>query len=82
MTGQAGRPPPLPPVSFATDQMALSRRSSENHVTINKPSLHEAYTVTLVEQLSCHSLDICENKWYHLTDAQINIQNMILHHVK
>jgi len=35
-----------------------------------------------VEQPSCHSLDICENKWYHLIDAQINIPNMILPHVK
>ena len=50
-------------------QMALSRHYSEN-------------TVTFVEQPSCHSLDICENKWYHLIDAQINIQNMILPHVK
>ena len=64
------------------DQMALSRHYSENHGTINKPPLHEAYTVTFVEQPSCHSLDICENKWYNLIDAQINIQNMILPHVK
>ena len=55
---------------------------SENHGTINKPRLHEAYTVTFVEQPSCHSLDICENKWHHVIDAQINIQNMILPHVK
>ena len=54
---------------------------SENHGTLNKPPLHEAYTVTFVEQPSCHSLDICENKWYHLIDAQINTQNMILPHV-
>ena len=60
------------------DQMALSRHCSENHGTINKPPLHEAYTVTFVEKPRCHSLDICENKWYHLIDAQINIQNMIL----
>jgi len=64
------------------DQMALSRHYSENHGTIHKPPLHEAYTVTFVEQPSCHSLDICENKWYHLIDAQINIKNMILPHVK
>ena len=64
------------------DQMALSRHCSKNHGTINKPPLHEAYTVTFFEQPSCHSLDICENKWYHLIDAQINIQNMILPHVK
>jgi len=61
------------------DQMALSRHYSENHGIINKPPLHEAYTVTFVEQPSCYSLDICENKWYHLLDAQIN---MILPHVK
>jgi len=64
------------------DQMALSRHYSENHGTTNKQPLHEVYTVTFVEQPSCHSLDICENKWYHLIDAQINIQNMILPHVK
>jgi len=64
------------------DQMALSRHYSEYHGTINKPPLHEAYTVTFVEQPSCHSLDICENKWYNPIDAQINIQNMILSHVK
>jgi len=58
--------------------MALSRHHSENHGTINKPPLHEAYTVTFVEQPSCHSLDIFESKRYHLTDAQINIQNTIL----
>jgi len=60
------------------DQMALSRHYSENHGTINKPPLHEAYTVTFVEQPSCVTLWISENKWYHLIDAQINIQNMIL----
>ena len=60
--------------------MALSRPYSENHGTMNKPPLHEA--VTFVEQPSCHSLDICENEWYHLIDAQINIQNMIFPHVK
>jgi len=64
------------------DQMALSRHYSENHGTVNKPPLQEAYTVIFVEQPSCHSLGICENKWYHLIDAQINIQNMILPHVK
>jgi len=62
--------------------MALSRHYSENHGTINKSPLHEAYTVSFVEQRSCHSLDMCENKWYHLLDAQINIQSMILPHVK
>jgi len=64
------------------DQMALWWHYSENHGTINKPPLHEAYTVTFVKQPSCHSLDICENKLYHLIDAQINIQNMILPYVK
>ena len=56
--------------------------SRTNMPSLNKPPLHEAYTVTFVEQPSCHSLDICENKWYHLIDAQINIQNTILPHVK
>ena len=37
------------------DQMALSRHYSENHGTINKPPLREAYIVTFVEQPSCHS---------------------------
>ena len=64
------------------DQMALSRHYWKSHSTINKPPLHEAYTVNLVEQPSSHSLDICENKWYHQLDAQINILNMILPHVK
>ena len=63
-------------------RMALSRHYSENHGTINKPPLHEAYTVTFVAQPSGHSLDICENKWCHLIDAETNIQNMILPHVK
>ena len=36
--------------------MALLRHYSENHGTINKPPLHEAYTVTFVEQLSCVTL--------------------------
>ena len=62
--------------------MALSRHYSENQGTINKPPLHEAYSITIVEQPSCHSLHISENKWYHLIGAQINIQNMILPHVK
>ena len=65
-----------------TVTMALSRHYSEDHGTIIKPPLHEAFTVTFVEQPSCHSLDICENKLYHLIDAQINIQNMILPYVK
>ena len=51
------------------DQMALWRHYSENHCTINKPPLHEAYTITFVKQPSCHSLDICENKWYHVIDV-------------
>jgi len=62
--------------------MALSRHYSENNGTMSKPPLHEAYTVTFVEQPGCPFLDICENKWYHLFDAQIIIQNMILPHVK
>ena len=64
------------------DQMALLRHYLENHGNINKPPLYEAYTVTFVDQPSCHSLDFCENKWYHVIDAQTDIQNMILPHVK
>ena len=44
------------------DQMALSLHYSENHGTINKPPLHEAYSVTFVEQPSYHSLDILSMK--------------------
>jgi len=46
------------------DQMALSQHYSENHGTINKPPLHEAYTVTFVELPSCHSLDISVRHGY------------------
>ena len=59
------------------DQIALFRHYWKGHGTINKPPLHEAYTVTFVEQPSFHCLNICENKWYHQLDKQINIQNMI-----
>ena len=31
---------------------------------------------------SSHSLDIYENKWYHLFDAQTNIQSMMIPHEK
>jgi len=37
-----------------------------------------AYTDTIVEQRSFHSLDTCEDKWRHKLDAKINIQIMIL----
>jgi len=40
------------------DQMALSRHYSKSHGTINKQPLHEAYTVTFVEQ-SSFSLSGC-----------------------
>ena len=55
------------------DQMVLSQYYSESRGTIIKSPLHEAYTVTFVEQPSCYSLDICENKWYQLIDEQIYI---------
>ena len=49
---------------------------------INKPPIHEAYTVTFVEQPSFHSLDTCEVQWFHKCDTQIRIQSMILACVK
>ena len=50
----------------------------KRHGTVNKPRLREAYTGIFVEQPSFHSLDICEDKWNHQHEAQINIQNMTL----
>jgi len=40
-----------------------------------------SWTDASVEQRSFHSLDICEDKWLKKRDAQIDIQNMIFHHV-
>jgi len=59
------------------DQIALSRHSSKSHGIVSKPPLHEAYTVACVEQPSFHSLDTCEDKWYHQRDARITVQHMI-----
>ena len=56
--------------------MLLWRHYSKSYATINKLPLHEAYTVTFVEQPTSHSLDICKNKCYHQLDAQINIENI------
>jgi len=44
------------------------------HGTVNKRPVHDAYTVTIVEQSNIHSLDTCEDEWYHKLDSQINIQ--------
>jgi len=60
------------------DKVALSRHYSVFHGNLNKPAIHEAYTVTYVEQPSFQSLNISKDKWYHKLNAQINIQNMIL----
>jgi len=49
---------------------------------LNKPLMHEAYTVTFVEQPNFHSFIISEDKWCHKLNAQINIQNMILPRVR
>jgi len=62
--------------------MALSRHFSESHGNVNKPPIHEAYTVTFVEEPNSLSLDFCEDKWYHKLNAQINIKNMILPRVR
>jgi len=40
--------------------------------------IHEAYTITFVEQPNSLSLDFCEDKWYHKLSTQSNIQNIIL----
>ena len=60
------------------DKVALLRRFSESHGDVSKPPIHEAYTVIFVEEPNSPSLEICEDKWYHRLDAQINIQNLIL----
>ena len=53
-----------------------------NEAELFRRFIDDIIWISFVEQPSCHSLDICENKWYHLLDTQINIQNMILPHVK
>jgi len=58
--------------------MALSQHYSLFHSIINKPHIHEAYTVTFAEQASFYFLDKCD----HQLDTKINIQNMILPCVK
>jgi len=67
------------------DKVTLLRHFSESHGDVNKPPMHEAYTVTFVEEpnsLSLERFHFCENKWYHKINAQINIQNMILPRVR
>ena len=64
------------------DKVALLRHFSESHGDVSKPPIHEAYTVTFVEEPNSPSSDFCEDKWYHKLDAQINIQNMILPRVR
>ena len=58
------------------------RNFSEYHGDVSKPPIHETYTVTFVEEPNSPSLNLCEDKWYHRLDAQINIQNMILPRVR
>jgi len=57
-----------------------------NHQTAlsvaQKSPLHERNTVTYLLQPGFRSLDTCKDKWYHIPDAQINIQNMFLSRVK
>jgi len=62
--------------------VALSRHYALFHGNINKPPIHEAYIVTLVEQLNFHFLNNSEDKWYSQLDAQINIHSMILPRVR
>jgi len=39
------------------DEVALSRYNSVFHGNVNKPPIHEAYTVTFVEQPNFHSFE-------------------------
>ena len=55
---------------------------SELHGDVNRAPIHEAYTITFVEEPNSLSLDFCEDKLYHKLNAQINIQNMILPHIR
>jgi len=64
------------------DKVALLWHFSESHGNMNKPPIHEACTVTFVEETNSLSLDFCEDTWYHKLNAQINIQNMILPQVR
>jgi len=61
------------------DNVTLSLHFADVHGNLNKPPIHEAYTVTFVEQPNSLSLDFCEDKWCHKLNAQIIIQNMIPH---
>ena len=54
------------------DQMALLRYHSVFHGNLNKPAIHEAFTVTSVKQFNFLWLNLCEDKWYHKLNAQIN----------
>jgi len=44
------------------DKVALLWYFSELHANLNKPPIHEAYTITFVEQPNSLSLDFCEDK--------------------
>jgi len=63
------------------ERMALLGHYIVFYGIVNKLLAGQAYTVTFIEQPSFHSLDIREDKW-HQRDFEINIQNMLLHHVK
>jgi len=44
------------------DKVALLRHFSESHGDVNKPPIHEAYTVTFDEETNSLSLAFCEDK--------------------
>jgi len=54
--------------------MALSRHNSVFYDIINKPRIHEAYTVILVKQPSFHSLNTGEDKWLSKRNAQLTLK--------
>ena len=50
--------------------MALLRYHSVFHGNLNKPAIHEAFTVTSVKQFNFLWLNLCEDKWHHKLNAQ------------
>jgi len=55
------------------DKVALLRHFSRFHSDVSRPPIHEAYTVSFLEEPNPLILDFCKDKWYHKLNAQINI---------
>ena len=56
----------------------IDQQARKPFLARNRSASKESISNNLVVTLWIY----CENEWYHLIDAQINIQNMILPHVK